>query len=166
MSLKRNTPMPRGEGPKRTPMPPRKARLRQAADPARAFRKPAVRRDTGPSRKVRAVIWKRAGGACESCGVSVAGRPYSIQHIIARGMGGTSDPDANALFNLVLLCGTATTPGSCHALAESRDPGMRARGFWAYSWENPAVKGITLADGTTVLLGAKYLTVPPEEAAA
>lgn len=60
-------------------------------------------------------------------------------------MGGTSDPEANALPNLTLLCGTATTRGSCHARCEARDPDMHARGFWLYSWETPAAVPIMAA---------------------
>ena len=33
---------------------------------------------------------------------AVAGRPHSVQHRVARGMGGTRNPAAYALFNLVL----------------------------------------------------------------
>lgn len=141
---------------KQSPMPPRKKRLgrtaglprtgglsrgdgpSRATEMPRAFRKRKPARDTGPSPSVRFAVWDRAKGACESCGMNVARRPRSIQHRVARGMGGTSDPEANAMPNLTLLCGTATTPGSCHARCEARDPDMHERGFWLYSWENPA----------------------------
>jgi len=87
-------------------------------------------------------------------------------------MGGTSDPAANALSNLTLLCGSATTPGGCHALCEARDVHMRARGFWLYSWESAADAGVMLASehgsGMTVWLSddGRYLTEPPGELAA
>lgn len=167
MSLERRPPTPRGEGPKRKAwMPARTVPMPRGTGLARAYRKPSPRRDTGPSRKVRGVIWTREGGACAACGTSVTGRPFSLQHRNARGMGGTSDPEANAVFNLVLICGSATTPGSCHLACERRDPDMHARGFWLYSWEDPAEVPVHLACGAVVLLGATYVTVPPEEAAA
>jgi hypothetical protein len=131
-----------------------------------------ARRDTGPSRKVRALVMAREGHACAACGISITGRPYSVQHRVARGLGGTSDPAANALPNLVLLCGSATTPGSCHALCESRDEDMRGRGFWLWSWEDPALIPVMLASehgsGITVWLtaGGTYSAEPPEGLAA
>ena len=127
-------------------------------------RKPA--RDTGPSPKVRRLVHAREGFCCASCGIAVTGIPHSLQHRVARGMGGTSRPEINALPNLVLLCGSATSPG-CHRRAEDRDPGMRERGFWLRSHEDPAVVPVTLWDGRRVLLGAdgSYVPVIEEEAA-
>lgn len=139
---------------------------------SRAVRKRRPVRDTGPSRAVRAAVWKRAGGACESCGMNVEARPRSVQHRVARGMGGTASPAANRLSNLVLLCGTATTPGSCHEACERRDPGMHDRGFWLWSWEDPEATAITPASehgaGLTVWLtpDGKYAMTPPEGAEA
>ncbi len=100
-------------------------------------------RDTGPAAKVRALVLARDGGKCAGCGVLVTGGPYSIQHRVARGMGGTSRPGANSPERLVLLCGSAVT--GCHGLAESRNPVMHERGLWLYSWEDPAAAPVTYA---------------------
>jgi hypothetical protein len=96
-----------------------------------------ARRDTGPSAKVRAAVLIRDGYACAACGASVIGRPRSIQHRRARGMGGTSWPGVNLASNLVTLCGSATSPGGCHLRAEQRDPKMHERGFWLWSTQDP-----------------------------
>jgi hypothetical protein len=104
-------------------------------------RKPV--RDTGPSRKVRALVLARDGFACAGCGKSIVGRPYSLQHRNARGMGGTSRAAANSPERLVVLCGDGVT--GCHGLAESRDPLMHARGLWLYSWEDPAAVPVAYA---------------------
>jgi 5-methylcytosine-specific restriction protein A len=132
-------------------------------------RKPA--RDTGPSRKVRALVLARDGFACAGCGKSIVGRPYSLQHRVARGMGGTSRADAGSPVNLIVLCGSATSPGGCHLLAEQRDPWAHERGLWLNSWEDPAVVPVMIA---TALLpvpmwltaDGRYSKVPPEGAEA
>ena len=147
---------------KRSPMPARRTPLKpgnpaeRGTDPARVPQRRRTPRDTGPSAAVRSLVHAREGSACAACGISITGRPHSVQHRVARGMGGTPDPEANSLSNLVLLCGSATTPGSCHEACERREPAMRARGFWLYSWENPAEVPIMLASphgsGMTVRL--------------
>jgi len=155
--VKRGKPLPRGtKGLVRT------AGLSRGTGLNRAERKRRPARDTGPSRAVRAAVWSREDGACAACGTGLAGRLYSVQHRVARGIGGTSDPAANTLPNLILLCGDAVT--GCHGLAETRDPVMRERGFWIYSWENPALVPVVLASGAMVWLGddGAYLTEPPE----
>lgn len=96
-------------------------------------------RDTGPTRKTRMLVLERDEYACVACGRSIAGGFYSIQHRQARGMGGTSDRAVNSPVNLVVLCGSATTPGSCHLACEKRDEEMHARGYWLQSGEDPAL---------------------------
>jgi hypothetical protein len=93
--------------------------------------------DTGPSARVRRLVFARAFGFCESCGISVIGRPYSIQPRVEQGTGGASRPEANAVSNLSLLCGSVTSPGGCHLLCEQRDQDMHDRGMWLRSWESP-----------------------------
>jgi hypothetical protein len=118
---------------------PRTGRLSRATELSRTARKRKPARNTGPSRKVRALVLERDGFACVGCNKGILGRPYSLQHRNARGMGGTSRPDANSPVNLVVLCGSATSPGGCHLLAEQRDPVMHERGLWLNSWEDPAL---------------------------
>jgi hypothetical protein len=55
---------------------------------------------------------------CQRCGRLIGSGPFSRHHRDPRGMGG-SKADPHAMANLVLLCGTATTPGYCHEAVES-----------------------------------------------
>jgi hypothetical protein len=103
-------------------------------------------RGMGPSARVRRLVFARAFGCCESCGTSVIGRPYSIQPRVAREAGGTSRAGANAVWNLSLLCGSATSPGGCYLLCEHRDPSMQDQGIWLWSWENPRLVPVRLFD--------------------
>ena len=81
-------------------------------------------RDTGPDGKTRAKVWEREGHACAACGrVLLPGDWWSIQHRLCRGQGG-----GNELWNLLLMCGSATSQG-CHREAEARDAHMHAAGF-------------------------------------
>lgn len=154
--LKARKPMDRGKGLEPGGQPKRRTGLKRAGELPRAERKRKPARDTGPSRAVRKLILAREGMQCAGCGVSVAGWPFSVQHRRARGMGGTKDPAANLPSNLLLLCGSATSPGGCHLLCEQRDPHMHERGLWLYSWEDPAEVPVMLASrhgsGLTVRL--------------
>jgi hypothetical protein len=102
------------------------------------------RRETGPSAAVRRLIFARADGRCENCFRVVGDGWYSVQHRVARGLGGTSRDEANALWNLLLLCGSATSPNGCHLLCERRDAEMHDRGMWLWSWEDPRVTPVRL----------------------
>ena len=98
-------------------------------------------RDTGPSRKVRALVLARDGEACVGCGRHV-GDGYtwwSLQHRVARGVGGDNSP-----CNLVVLCGSATSQG-CHRLCEDRDREMHDRGLWLRSDEDPGLVPVMIA---------------------
>ena len=150
----------------------RRTELRRGTGLSRSVPKPARRRDTGPSAKVRKLVLTRDGYRCVACGVSIIGRLYSLQHRDARGMGGTSDPAANSPVNLVVLCGWRDTPGSCHKRAEDRDPEMNARGYWLRNGEDPALTPVMVfspaGSGAAVWLSpaGAYLSEPPEGAAA
>lgn len=164
--MKRGEPLKRGKRLKTASPMKRSASLERASRTRRPVQ------DTGPSAAVRKLVLDRDGMQCAACGISVTGRPASVQHRRARGMGGTVDPSANLPSNLVLLCGSATSPGGCHLACENRDPDMRARGFWLWSWENPAETPVMLAgehdSGVTVRLSddGEYLLAPPAEGAA
>lgn len=128
---------------------PLEAKSAPMAGRHRAGSKPP--RDTGPDARTRATVLVRDGYQCVRCG-RVAGPaigPYSIQHRIARGVGGGNGPQ-----NLILLCGTATSPDGCHALAESRDREAQAHGYWLESWQNPLTEGVLYASehGSGVLM--------------
>lgn len=74
-------------------------------------------------------VMERDHYACLECGELAT----EVQHRVARGMGGTADPRiAFGLPNGVSLCARS------HRLAEARDPGMYARGFWRWRGEDPA----------------------------
>lgn len=97
-------------------------------------------KDTGPSRKVRATVLERDQYQCVACGkpVGMPGSWWSIQHRVARGVGGGNVPQ-----NLLTLCGSATSAG-CHRRAEDRDPEFHARGYWLRSDEDPALVPVML----------------------
>lgn len=96
-------------------------------------------RDTGPDAKTRAAVYAREGMQCAACGLALGdGAWKSIQHRVRRQVGG------NGPENLVLLCGSATSPG-CHRKAEDRTDEMHAAGFWLRADEDPAQVPILLA---------------------
>ena len=106
-------------------------------------------RETGPSRKMRALICARDGYQCVRCGKPAGpdAGPYSIQHRIARQSGGTSDPEANSPSRLLLLCGSATT--GCHGEVEARkDPHDLAAGYRLESWQDPEAEGVMYFDAS------------------
>lgn len=132
---------------RRTPL--REVSLKRAASSG----KPARPRDTGPGRATRDLVMERDGFACAFCGRQLLTGPRSLQHRQARGMGGRPTGDANRPSNLVLLCGSATTPGGCHSWAESRAEEARVAGLWVPSWQNPTdVPVLHAAYGVVLLL--------------
>lgn len=150
---------------KRSPMPDRKAPMRRTplrvvADGERVKGKRS--KSTGPRAVVRLVVVSRAGGSCELCGVPVAMidddsqttplAAYSIHHRQPRGMGGTDDPAVNSSANLLLLCGSATTPGGCHAMVESQRAMAVEHGWLVPKPLDPASKPVRLFFGDDVYL--------------
>jgi hypothetical protein len=149
--------------------PVRKTRLR-AVSPRRAASggtvKSAATRETGPSRKVRALVLARDGYACVCCGRSLIGQRYSLQHRKRRSQGGTNSPS-----NLITVLGTGTT--GCHERIDSRrDPEDEAKGYTVRSWQDPAQVSVMLfsehGSGVTKYLGddGLYYDEPPGEVAA
>ena len=89
-------------------------------------------KNTGPTNLDRDLVMQRDELRCARCGKDVGfyiGEPYSLQHRRAKGAGGTSDPRRNLPSNLVLLCGSATSPGGCHLFCEQRNAEAEADGF-------------------------------------
>jgi hypothetical protein len=70
----------------------------------------------------RKVVLDRDGTTCQMCGEDVTLKLASIQHRIPRGMGGSAL--VNIPSNGVLVCGSATTPNSCHNHIEHVDRGQ------------------------------------------
>ena len=80
-------------------------------------------------------------------------------------MGGTTDPAANSPSNLVLLCGSATTPGGCHTAVEKFRDSAVSTGWIVPRPVNPATVPIKRHNGWFIL-NADYTmtrTVRPEE---
>jgi hypothetical protein len=100
-------------------------------------------RDTGPSRLVRGLCLVRDGWQCAGCGKPVGGAYtwWSLQHRVARGVGGGNLP-----CGLIALCGSATSAG-CHRLCEDRDADAHRRGLWLRSDEDPATVPVCYRDG-------------------
>lgn len=92
---------------------------------------------TGFSPAVKLAVRARAGSGdvdaacCESCGIWLGRYGGEIQHVCARGMGGSLL--ANGVGNGALLCGNSLDKKTCHGRCEARDPVMRRRGFWRRS---------------------------------
>lgn len=81
------------------------------------------------AREFRRICMERDNWTCQECGAVAT----EVQHRVARGAGGTSDPVvAFSPANGVGLCGDS------HRLAESRDQEMHDRGFWLRQDEDPA----------------------------
>lgn len=101
-------------------------------------RKPA--RNTGPSQKTRGLVLARDNWQCIGCGKPVGGGCtwWSIQHRVARGVGGGNDPS-----NLITLCASATSAG-CHRDAENRTEESHEKGHWLRSDEDPRLVPVTI----------------------
>lgn len=147
----------------------------------RLERKPARKktsRRTGFSPAVKRAVRVRAGNGdpgaacCEACAVHLGEHGGEVQHRVARGMGGTSNPVLDSIVNAALLCGAAALRTGCHARAEARNADMHERGFWLRRGEDPAAVPIKTASPlgfwVTVWLDADggYSTVTPKAVAA
>lgn len=123
------------------------------------------RRDTGPSPATRSKVIERASICCERCGKSLTGQPYSIHHRKPRGMGGTSDPGANSPANLLLLCGSATTPDGCHTAVERFRASAIKTGFIVPRTADPSGVPVKMPSGWWLLGhdGSKTPTTRPED---
>jgi hypothetical protein len=105
---------------------------------------------SGPTPAVRDAVLRRDEGRCVVCGATVAAddgdrmRPlsgwYSLQHRVARGMGGRSVIDEP--YNLLTVCGTGTT--GCHGRIESHPEWARTQGYRVDSWDAPETVPVAL----------------------
>jgi hypothetical protein len=144
--------------------------VRQA--PAAVPALPARPRATGFSARVKLLVRARAGygdpedARCENCGEPLGRYGGQVQHIVARGMGGTSNRVLKTAANGAALCGTSSS--GCHGLAEARDPGMRDRGFWLPQGTDPRLEAMTLHTGRRARRteDGDYLFEAPEAGAA
>lgn len=147
---------------RRTPLTPKQP-LTTARDLLRGQAKPRPPRNTGPTVAVRKQVFERAGNCCERCGKTITSE-YSIHHRKPRGMGGTKDPAANLPSNLVLLCGSATTPGGCHTSVEKARQAAISTGWIVARTADPETVPVKMISGWWFLRpdGTKLPTVRPE----
>jgi 5-methylcytosine-specific restriction protein A len=147
---------------RKTPLAATKG-MSPARELKRGETKPRPPRNTGPTPAVRRTIAERAAGACERCGKTITGA-YSVHHRKPRGMGGTRDPQANSPSNLVMLCGSATTPDGCHTAVERFRQSAVTTGFIVNRAADPETVPIKLATGWCFLRpdGTKLPTIRPE----
>jgi hypothetical protein len=111
----------------------------------------------------RKLVWARADGRCEACGVDVTGAPHALHHRRPKRMGGDHRPYTDLPCNLVLLCGRGNAEG-CHGWAHGTGlqpafagsarfaAGRVSRGFYLTAHEDPARGRIRLADNRLVWL--------------
>ncbi|MFJ5532450.1 HNH endonuclease [Streptomyces sp. NPDC093261] len=90
---------------------------------------------SGPTAKVRELVWQRAEGRCERCFLPITGGDHSIHHRRPRGMGGSSDPATNSPANLLLLCGSGVT--GCHGWVETHRELAYQTGLLVHRWQDP-----------------------------
>lgn len=102
--------------------------------------------NTGPTPEQRLEVFMRAGQRCERCGEIIV-LAHSIHHRLPRGRGGK-----NELSNLVLLCGSATSPGGCHGEVESYREKAYDDGWLVRSEMDPATVPVIHATFGRVLL--------------
>lgn len=160
----KRTPLSRKKAPeRRTPLAATKD-LSTAKTIKTGTAKPRTPRNTGPTVGTRKLVMARGDNHCERCGKTITGA-YSIHHRKPRGMGGTKDPAANSPSNLVLLCGSATTPDGCHTSVERFRQAAITTGFIVTRTADPETVPIKLVTGWYLLRpdGTKQPTVRPEE---
>lgn len=127
-------------------------------------------RDTSPSAKVVALVFQRDEGRCFRCGLPVRfadrGVGWSTQHRRAKGMGGSRRPDTNQPQNLIVLCGSATSPNGCHLRVESRLPADDGMGWSIKQGQDPLRMPVAhWRDGLVWLTDSgAALTAPPTTA--
>jgi 5-methylcytosine-specific restriction protein A len=138
---------------------------RQSAKRTAGLTKAPRRRQTGPTYTIRMLVVERDQRACACCGKTIGSGQWSMQHRLARGAGGTSNPLINAPSNLITLCGSATSPG-CHLTAESREAGSHDAGFWLHHGQDPATVPVRHALHGWVLLDNHGGYKPAERTAA
>ena len=94
------------------------------------------RRDTGPTKAVRALVWERDGGCCVRCGLfggEYAWPPHQIHHRSGRRRGGSRLESKNSPTNLILLCGA-----ECHPWVESYRTEAEVLGLIVRECDDPA----------------------------
>lgn len=102
--------------------------------------------------RTRQMVYERDGHRCVKCGRT---SHLTIQHIRARGMGGTRDPRINAPSNLITLCWWSTDGSGCHPWVEDH-PELAERA----GWSRPRSSGpapVLYSDGTLRMLTDDFM---------
>lgn len=133
-------------------------------DMARGPSKRRPPRNTGPTAETRKLVHERAGGCCERCGTVITG-DYSVHHRLPRGMGGSKAPAINLPSNLVLLCGSATTPDGCHTAVERFRQAAMTTGWIVARTADPELVPVKMISGWWFLRadGTKLPTSRPND---
>lgn len=125
------------------------------------------RRDTGPSQVTVLQVLRRDGYSCVRCGRDATGergRDWSVQHRRPRGMGGSRRNDTNSPQNLIVLCGSATSPGGCHEAVESHRAEAIANGWLLWQTQDPAAEPVLVAHSSRwvwLTEDGRYSSEPP-----
>ena len=97
---------------------------------------------TGPTKDARRAVATRDEGRCVVCGVFVVDADtmrhwvnWSMQHRVARGMGGSKTAWINDPVNLLTICGDGTS--GCHGRVETERAWGRQCGFAVPQWRHP-----------------------------
>lgn len=122
---------------------------------------------TGPPPETVRLLWNRAGGCCECCGLALTwenrGEPWggwSIQHRVKRSHGVNNQPS-----NLLVLAGGGVT--GCHGSVEARPQWANDLGLGLKSWQNPLEEPLRTMDQVRWLTDdGLYLYEPPLEVTA
>ncbi len=84
-----------------------------------------------PDAATRRLVLARDGWRCVCCGVSVIGKPYSLQPRKSMSQGGDNSPS-----NLITVLGRSGQL-CCGRIESRRDPADEAAGFWIGPGEEP-----------------------------
>ncbi|MDX3661253.1 HNH endonuclease signature motif containing protein [Streptomyces sp. ID05-26A] len=106
---------------KRTAMPRRTKPMRRGISQLRRTAVVKVRKASASTvvpKSIKDGVDERDAGRCQRCGRAIGSGPWSRHHRDPRGMGGSTL--LHTLANVVLLCGSATTPRGCHHEVESQ----------------------------------------------
>jgi len=108
---------------------------------------------SGVSDDLRELLYARAAGRCEACGVRLEHSGMDPHHRKLRSQGGLDTPD-----NLLAVCRRS------HAAIHANPAMAYAQGRLLRSWQDPAATPVRLWDGRLVLLtpegGYSVRTVP------